>query len=196
MTGRWGIFGGLFDPVHYGHIRLASHLARAAELDGILWVPAAQPPHKDKNQPASFKDRLAMLRLALQDLPNMVISDIEAAAELSGYALDMVRAVKKRYPEPEFCFIMGADNVTDIVNWYHYDQLLSEIDVIAGSRGGVEMGPAGAGDSRLRCFEIEPTEMASSDIRGQIRDGADLEFLLKALPPEVLEFISTKGLYL
>ena len=196
MIGRWGIFGGLFDPVHNGHIHLVTSLAREAGLDGVLWVPSAKPPHKETDQPASFEDRLAMIRLAIQDLPNMAISEIESEQKLSGYALHTVRALRKRYPALYFCFIIGADNVSDLVNWYQYDQLLSEIEVIAGSRGGVKSESTDLFENRIRYFEIESKEISSSDIRDQIRDGAGLEQLLKVLPADVLEFISSKGLYL
>ena len=195
MHGRWGIFGGLFDPVHLGHIQLATSLAHEAGLDGVLWVPSASPPHKDRNQPASFHHRVSMLVLAVKSLSNMEISEIELEQELSGYALHTVRALKKRYPKTDFSFIIGADNVSDILNWYQYDQLLSEIDVIAGSRGGVEPVSALVSDSRIRIIEVESLQAASSDIRSLIHAGADSRKLLAFLSQEVYDYVSVNGLY-
>lgn len=196
MRGRWGIFGGLFDPVHRGHIHLASKLMSEAGLDGILWVPSARPPHKDKIQPAPFQDRVEMLRLVTGSLPNMAISEIESELELSGYALHTIRALKKRYPDADFCFIIGADNIKDIPNWYEYDQLLSEIDVVAGSRGGVKPESTDVSDNRIRYFEVEPIQIASNEVRKLIQNGATREELLGLLPEEALDYISTKNLYL
>lgn len=196
MQGRWGIFGGLFDPVHLGHIHLASKLINEAGLDGVLWVPSARPPHKDKAQPVPFETRVEMLRLATESLFNMAISEIESELKLSGYALHTIEALKKRYPDVDFCFIIGADNIKDIPNWYEYDRLLSETTVIAGSRGGVKPSSPDLPDNRIRYFEVEPIQIASSEIRKLIKNGAGREDLLGLLPEEVLDYISTKNLYL
>ena len=195
MLGRWGIFGGLFDPVHLGHIHLAASLKQEAGLDGILWVPSASPPHKDRNQPASFYHRVAMLKLATESLPNNLISEIESEQELSGYALHTVEALRKRYPETDFSFIIGADNISDILNWYQYDQLLSEIAVIAGSRGGIMLENADLIDNRIRYYEVEPMRVASSDIRKLIRSNAKPEKLLSFLPKKVYDYVVENNLY-
>ena len=90
---RWGILGGMFDPVHLGHLSLAENIRTARDLDGVLLVPSYDPPHRSEQPRAPFDDRVAMLELAVGDLPGLEVSNIEALLERPGYTLLTVRAL-------------------------------------------------------------------------------------------------------
>lgn len=195
MQGRWGIFGGLFDPVHNGHLHLARSLLAKADLDCILWVPSATPQHKSASVPVSFEMRVEMLHIALKNESQMCMSEIEREEKLSGYALHTVQALKKRYPTADFSFIIGADNVSDLVNWYHYEQLLDEIPLISGSRGGIIDNTPAEIHGRVKQFAIEPLTIASRDIRERLKNRIELDWVRSSLPPGLLEYIEEHGLY-
>lgn len=195
MSGRWGIFGGLFDPVHIGHLHLAQTLLEQAQLDCLLWVPSATPKHKVADAPVSFEHRVRMIHIAIEGQGRMCLSEIEQEERLSGYAIHTVRALKKRYPTADFSFIIGGDNVSDLVNWYEYEQLLNEIPIISGSRGGIKANTPAQVRDRVTQYEIEPVTIASRDIRKNIKDRQKLDWVKNSLPPGLFEYIEDHRLY-
>ena len=194
--GHWGILGGLFDPVHRGHLVLAEDILAAKDLDGVLFVPAYDPPHKADIQRASFEHRMHMLRLAIGGQPRFRISTIETELTGPGYTLHVVRALKKRFPSTKFCFIIGADNLEDMDNWHRPEQILAEIPVIAGSRPGFT--PPLSGLTTGGSVELVTTSkinVASSEIRQRINSGVTEDELSRWVPREVATYILQEGLY-
>src|SRR5688500_10152925 len=110
---RIGVFGGSFDPVHLGHLRLADCCWREARLDRVEFVPAARQPHKPRGPVAPGADRVAMLELALEDRPEFGASAIEVQRGGVSYTIDTLRALSAAQPEAELFFLMGADSLAD-----------------------------------------------------------------------------------
>jgi nicotinate-nucleotide adenylyltransferase len=194
--GEWGIFGGAFNPVHHGHLTLARELNAAKRSDGILIVPSFNPPFKATGSLESFADRVEMLRLAIGDDACFQISTIEAEFDSPGYTLLTVRALKKRYPNASFYFIIGADLLGEFRSWYEAEEILREVTIVAGSRPGAEI--VLPGDLPADRFEIIPTQMvdlASRDVRARIREGISFEELRELVPAPVARYILDHGLY-
>jgi len=195
-AGEWGILGGTFDPVHRGHLNLAAQIQKARALTGILFVPAYQPPHKGSRCYASFDDRLAMLELAIEKEPSWTISRIEAEERLSGRSLHTVRALKRRHPAAHFHLIVGLDNVGQLATWYHPDQLLEEIEILAGTRPDAKPSSEPLfRSSRLQIVDIPPFKCSSSHVRELIRKRVSAAKLAALVGDLVATYILKNKLY-
>ncbi len=196
LGGQWGILGGTFDPVHYGHLTLADEIQTAKNLTGILFVPSHYHPFKRNQCKASFADRVAMLKLALADYPSFGISEIETEKKLSGYTYDTIRALKEQYPDARFWFVIGADNLTQIQKWHNYEKLLREVPFLAGTRPGYapdtpDYFPPGS----IEYVQTKPVDIASSEVRKLLESKSSMQYLEKIIPLSVLEYINSRNLY-
>ncbi len=193
----WGIFGGLFDPVHLGHLALARNIQIIAGLDGVLLVPAFAPPHRREQPQAPFSDRIDMIRLAIAGSESFLLSDIEKDLPRPGYTLGTIQALKKRYSGVILHFIMGADNLDTFVNWYRSSELLDEIDLLVGHRTGAPPEiPAELSAGRVRMLDTELVDISSTLVREAVRRGAGAEELSRMVPRPVADYICEKKLYL
>jgi nicotinate-nucleotide adenylyltransferase len=193
---RWGIFGGLFDPVHRGHTILAEEMLHQAGLDGVLFVPSYNPPHRMGESRAPFDRRVDMLRLALAGRPSCLVSEIEASLDQPGYTLVLITELQRIHPDVEWCFIMGADNIATFRNWYRWDEILGKVVVLAGARPGetgtaIEDFPAG----RMRLIPTLTRDVSSTEVRHLIKSGTTLERLSELVPEPVAEYVIEHGLY-
>ena len=194
--GRWLIFGGTFDPVHRGHIRLAEDARRAWPGDGVLFVLSARPPHRPEGPAAPFEDRLAMLRRAVAPMDRAVVSTIERELSAPNYTLHTVRELKRRYPECEFAFLIGADHLPQLPGWHQPLELLKEVEVLVGSRPGYPPRvPDTLPSDRIRCIETGLLDISSTQIRKAVQAGADREALADLVPPTVADYILSRNLY-
>lgn len=192
----WGILGGAFDPIHLGHVTLAREIAAQAPLDGVLLVPTFHHPFKGDTTKADFADRLQLVELAVAPWPALVLCAIERDEHLSGFTIDTVRALKMRYPDVTFGFIIGADNLGQVARWHNHQELLREVTLLAGTR------PRFESDEELvrlsdgvRFFETQPVDLSSSAIRELIHAGTSLDELARLVGDDVATQILRKGLY-
>jgi len=193
---QWGILGGVFDPVHRGHLTLAEDMRVNCKLDGVLFIPADKTPHRQLNQGASFAQRCRMLELALETRPAFRLDRIEREADLSGYTLDTVRELKKRYPKALFRFIIGADNLAGFKTWHRWEELLEETGFLVGQRPGaerpdVEVFPGG----RFEIVAARQVELSSTEVREAVRAGVSLKELSEIVPEKVARYILEERLY-
>jgi len=193
---HWGLFGGLFDPVHNGHISLASDILRAERLDRILFVPSFNPPHRTESVHASFDDRITMLEIALPKESCFRISKIESENEEPGYTLHTIRTLKEHHPGVTFSLIVGADNLNSFREWYRWEELLQETTLLVGKRPGSEiLDMSGIPRDRVRIVETELIDISSTKVRAALRTGIDHDTLATMVPPDVAEYITTNRLY-
>ncbi len=194
--GEWGILGGTFDPVHIGHLTLANQIYVQKELTGVLLVPSIQHPFKKSQCHASFSLRVEMLGLAVEEYDYLVVSEIEAKMDLSGYTLDTVRAFKDRYPQTSFYFIMGIDNLYELQKWHKPDDILREVRILVGSRPPYDKKQLVAFSSdRIEVVPTDLVDVSSSGVRQKIADNIPSEELDKLIPPKVREYIQHRKLY-
>ncbi|MCI5151330.1 MAG: nicotinate (nicotinamide) nucleotide adenylyltransferase, partial [Candidatus Electrothrix sp. MAN1_4] len=179
-----GLFGGTFDPVHNGHLAIARQAAVEAELDKVLFIPAADPPHKSAPG-ASFWHRVAMLetvfeRSVLAD-DRFALSLIEAELPFPSYTVDTLVEIKKRFFYPKCYFIIGADSLLDLHRWYRYQKLLSLTHLIVLSRPGISLLTMQNAINRL------PSSFQSkkSDRHWLRADGAEILLLLNRLEKDI-----------
>lgn len=202
---RIGLFGGSFDPIHAGHLHAARAAAQAFGLDRVVFVPAAQSPHKVGVRLASGQDRVAMIELALRHDPRFGVSTLELERGGRSYTIDTVRALPAAIGEPEDCeifLVIGSDNVPLLATWREAEALLARVQPIVVHRAGepgvmlgeVErrFGRAIADKLRRGYLELPPVAVSSTDVRtrlGRSRE-ADVE-----LDPLVRAYVREHGLY-
>jgi nicotinate-nucleotide adenylyltransferase len=138
---RIALYGGTFDPVHVGHLEVAGEIARLFEIEKVIFVPAELAPHKTGRAVTSSIHRYAMLALATQASPKLVISTFELDAPDRRYTVDTVSHFQKALgPDVELFFIMGADSWSEISSWREWERLLAMVNHIVVARPGYPFG--------------------------------------------------------
>ena len=140
-----GVFGGTFDPIHYGHLRTAFELMQALRLSEIRFLPCGTPPHRDMPQ-ADARLRLAMVKGAIEGQPGFIIDDREIHREGPSYSVDTLIDLRSEYPHRSLCLIVGMDAFLSLPKWYQWRELLQLAHLIVAHRPGwraPDMGPLG-----------------------------------------------------
>lgn len=197
-----GIFGGSFDPVHLGHLLIAEQALNQANLERLIFVPAAIPPHKQEQQLSSPEARVQMLRLAIGGHPKFEVDECELKRTGISYTVDTLREFCTRYPDDQLYFLMGADSLAEFHTWKDPQEICKlAIPLI------VERPNAPPVDYRLladyadaaRLKEIQSAairslqiEISSTAIRNLARDGKSFRF---QTPRAVEQFIIEKRVY-
>ena len=199
---RLGLFGGSFDPVHNGHLRLAECCADQAALDEVWFVPAALQPHKPDGPVASDADRVAMLRLAVGGEPRFAVSTIEIDRGGVSYTFETLQRIAQDRPDDELFFLMGADTLHDLPNWRDPAEVLRLATPLVVCRPG-EPSP----DTSLLAtlvtaerleqiersrVEMPPMDVSSSELRQRLAGGDSCE---GSLPPAVARYAQNNWIY-
>lgn len=190
---RIGLFGGTFDPPHIGHLIVAQDARFGLSLDRLVFIPAAQPPHKRGSiSPAPL--RLAMLEAAVAGEPGFDIDDVELNRPGASYTVDTLRIYRTRYPADELFLLMGADQFAEIASWREADALPSLATLAVLSRGGAghdasRRESAGPGPIEVSVTRID---LSATEVRRRVAAGEPIRYLV---PSGVEELIRRHGLY-
>src|ERR1044071_1215884 len=130
-----GLFGGTFDPIHFGHLRSAEEVREAFRLDRIIFIPPPTQPLK-RGSASAAEDRLKMIRLAITDARAFAVSDIEVRRPGKSFTIDTLRAFAARRPKAEMFFIIGMDAFREIGRWKDFKELFALANFIVTSRPG------------------------------------------------------------
>ena len=132
---RIGIMGGTFDPIHIGHLILGETAYHQFHLDNVLFMPAGNPPHKqDRENRATDSQRVEMVRLAIASNPHFTLSMEEMHREGYSYTYRTLERLKKRYPDTEYYFILGADSLYTFDEWKEPARILGACTILVGTR--------------------------------------------------------------
>ncbi len=199
---RFGIMGGTFDPIHYGHLVLAEQVRTQFNLDMIYFVPVGKPAHKNKRQITDKLSRYEMVALATMTNEHFRVSRIEIDSENESYTIDTIKKFQKKISSNDtLYFITGADAIVGIETWKSFEELLSLCKFVGATRPSV-------GDSHLvnkteaiikkynadiMLTTVPALEISSTDIRNRVQRGESIRYLL---PESVESYIYKKGLYL
>jgi len=198
---RRGVYGGTFDPIHYGHLICAQMALEEVGLDQVVFVPAGIPPHKQDQVVSPAADRYNMVVLATQDNPWFTVSRIELERPGPSYTVDTVAALRREWGEEvDIYFIMGADAVAELLTWHEPERLLHLCHVVAATRPGydpasVEMSVRMVEErfhAKITLLHTPGTAISSHEIRARVRAGKSLRYLV---PPAVEEYVHNHGLY-
>jgi nicotinate-nucleotide adenylyltransferase len=197
---RVALFGGTFDPPHRGHIGIAAAAADAFRLDRVLFAPAGRQPLKTESAPASYADRLAMVRLACAEDARFSASEIDAPRfdGAPNYTVDTLAALRGSMPDAEIFSLIGADSLLSLPHWREPKRLLELAEWIVASRPGYPLGDLAAlgfspsQRSRIHLLETVHYDVAATDLRRRLRAGDSCSEMLS---PAVVNFIATHCVY-
>lgn len=210
-----GLFGGTFDPIHWGHLRSAEEVKEAFRLDRVLFVPASEPPHKKRKPGTSGQNRLELVRLAIANNPSFGLSSVELSRPGKSYTIDTLRYFRRtQSPGNSLYFILGLDAFREIGSWKDFREIFSLCHLIVTSRPGCEASMSLDGmpvavrklfcydfrkkvyrhesGSLIYFFKLTDIDISASEIRRLLKEGKSIRYLV---PPAVERCIKKRGLY-
>ncbi len=198
MKSRWGILGGIFDPVHYGHLAIAEQTRDELDLYGVLFIPAGQPVHRAAPR-ATAEDRLRMVELATAENPRFAVSAMEVEADRPSYSVETLERLTSDRPDDEFVLIMSAESAKALPSWRDPMRLLelAEIAVVPRlgyrqiSREWIDEVFPGRQD-RFTFVHTTHLGHSATDVRQRVAAGKSIRYLV---PPSVEIYISEHDLY-
>jgi nicotinate-nucleotide adenylyltransferase len=193
---RIALYGGTFDPVHAGHLEVARRVSQLFEIDKVVFIPAQLAPHKVGRPVTEPIHRYAMLVLATQDDPRLVVSAFELEAPNRRYTVDTVGEFQRMLgDDTELFFIMGADSWSEITTWRDWERLLKMTNHIVVTRPGYEVPPApeGLGD-RISFTDAVMKDISATNIR-RLASAGRHEELKDLVPQTVANYIKKYQIY-
>jgi nicotinate-nucleotide adenylyltransferase len=216
LSAAIAILGGTFDPVHYGHLRLADDVRRALGLAGVRLVPAGDPPHRGGPH-ANAAHRLAMLRLAVAEFPGLAVDEREIERAGKSFTVLTLEDLRREHPDSPLLLLVGADAFHGLPTWHRWRDLFKLAHVVVVPRPGTPLAqglaPALAAEWNARrtrsrdllfstpagaIFEqpIEPRPISATAIRASLADDKEgRSAVIGLLPPAVLAYIDQHRLY-
>ncbi len=218
MTQRLGIFGGTFNPIHFGHLAAAEEVRDRLKLEKVIFIPSFLPPHKIDEDIPSAVQRQEMVRLAIKGNAYFTVSDMEIKRGGRSYTVDTIEALRQSHAGAELYFLTGLDSFLEIRTWKDWDRLLTLCSFVVLSRDGYrfcDIAQLGfldvperelsaldarekdqvaitAGSNRVYLERVPFYDISSTDIRTRVRGGRSFKY---HLPEAVEHYIIENKLY-
>lgn len=197
---RLGIYGGTFDPVHYGHLLLAEQCREQCRLDEVWFVPANVAPHKTGAGTTSGKARAEMLEFAVAGCPRLRVSRMELERPGPSYTVDTLQTLHDDDPRRELFFLIGADSLTDLPTWREPQRIARLAIIVAVNRGDRPLPDMASLEARLgqeamarvRFVQMPGVDLSATDIRRRVREGRGIRYMV---PRAVEVYIQEHRLY-
>ena len=208
--GPLGLFGGTFDPIHFGHLRTAFELQQALKLGELRFLPTGNPPHRDSTQ-ADAAQRLAMVRAAVADQPGFTVDDREVRRTGPSYSVDTLTELRAEFPQRSICLLLGMDAFLGLPTWHRWTEIFDLAHVVVAPRPGwkaptqgplgeamVDRGTGGVRDlhasraGRIYVHAVTQLEISSTELRQLIASGGDPRYLV---PDSVRAVLGELGCY-
>jgi len=213
-----GVFGGTFNPIHFGHLRAAEEAREILGLDKVLFIPSGNPPLKTRHL-AYAADRYKMAQMATEGNNCFEVSDIECSDTEKSYTVNTLSTLREVYKNAELFFMLGTDAFLDLPNWWRPEELISLADLVVLSRPGISFAALASSPyltmdkKALQEFDtgkarfcraplktsreavltkVLPMPFSSTDIRNRISAGKSIKYLL---PAQIESFIISNKLY-
>ena len=189
-----GIYGGSFNPVHNGHVELVRQLQKKHPFETLYVVPSKIPPHKKQFQ-IEEKHRLSMVKLALQSIEGVEVSDVELRSNEVSYAMNTIDHFKKRFPNEKIFFIMGTDAFEVLPQWYGFPDVFFKCSYLVVTRKGVDSKktdavlktlPRSTDGNQLKFIELNLPQISSTEVREKVEQGLPIS---KLVPKSVEEYL-------
>jgi len=198
---RFGIMGGSFDPIHYGHLMLAEQIRTQFHLDKVYFIPVGNAPHKAVGHMTDKMDRYEMTVLATMNNPGFAVSRIEIDSDTVSYTINTVKKLKEKLEKDDtLYFITGADAIIELETWKNFKELLGICKFIGATRPGIDTSKMIQKIDELKenygadisITMVPALAISSTDIRERVRDAQSIKYLL---PEPVEQYIYEKNLY-
>jgi len=211
---KTGILGGTFNPIHLAHLGIAEQAQQTLRLDRVIFIPAADPPHKTIAGEVSFAHRMAMVERAIRDYPAFEASDLESRRSGKSFSVDTLEILQRQDPTGERFFIIGLDSYREIASWKDFSRLFSLCHLVVTTRPGVAianpLAPLPVAIRRDFCYDSQAgkvlhksgnyvfflagprIDISSTQVRRRLVEGQSIRQLV---PATVAEYIEEHGLY-
>lgn len=196
---RYGVFGGSFDPPHFGHLALAETARVQLNLSRVLFVPAGEPPHKVPTDLSPIATRIALVQAAIADNGGFALSRVDADRPGPHYTVDMLRLLGRDFPEVTSWFLLlGEDSLRDLLTWRAPEEILERAELVVLRRPD---RPAKMEtlrqrlpilERRLTWLDVPPLHISATELRRRVRVGLPVRYLV---PSAVNTLIHEMGLY-
>ena len=179
---KTGIFGGSFNPIHNGHVALASRILKEAGLDEVWFLVTPQNPWKNECDLLEDDKRLELVRMALEGHPGLVASDFEFHLPKPSYTWNTLQALSAAFPDRRFTLLIGGDNWERFAHWYEHDKILAAYEIAIYPRKG-SMIDRRSLPANVRLLRTRLINVSSTEIRQRIHDGLSVEGMV---PPAII----------
>jgi len=188
-----GLFFGTFNSIHSGHMIIANYMAEFSDLDEIWFVVTPQSPFKQKNSMLSDHHRLAIANIAVEKYPKLKTSDIEFKLPQPNYTINTLLYIEEKFPEHQFCLIMGEDNLKGFHKWKNFETILQNYELYVYPRvsGGITELQL-ENHSKINRVNAPIVQISSTFIRKAIKDNKDISTML---PENVWKYIEEMNFY-
>ncbi len=197
------LFGGTFDPIHLGHIRVASFTLDKLGAELIIIIPAKRSPLKVDSPIAGDDDRINMIKLATSNVSGFEVSDFELKKEPPSYTLNTIKHFQEKYPDSQLYWLIGADNINDLPAWYKIETLIDECFITTMCRPGFDKPDFSKfaelwGSERTKklqgnIIETPLVDISSTEVRARLTQGMDVSDMLDS---DVADYIKKNNLYM
>jgi nicotinate-nucleotide adenylyltransferase len=171
-----GLFFGSFNPIHHGHLMVASFIANHTDLQQVWLVVSPQNPHKTQSSLLNEYDRLHLAQLAIEDDAQIKVSDIEFKLPKPSYTIDTLTYLEEKYPQHNFFVIMGSDSFQNLPKWKNFEALVKNYQFIVYRRPGFDITEKFGAD--VTYLEAPMLELSATLIRNNCKDGITIRYLV------------------
>ncbi len=188
-----GLYFGTFNPIHIGHLIIANYLAEFSDLDEVWFVITPRSPFKKKNSLLDNHHRLAIANIAVENYPKLKTSDIEFKLSEPNYTINTLTHLEEKFPNHQFCLIMGEDNLKEFHKWKNYENILQNYDLYVYPR--ISEGKTESkfiNHPKIHSVQAPIVQISSTFIRKAIRNKKDISSML---PPNVWKYIDEMNFY-
>ncbi len=171
-----GLFFGSFNPIHHGHLMVASFIANHTDIQQVWLVVSPQNPHKTQSSLLNEYDRLHLAQLAIEDDAQIKVSDIEFKLPKPSYTIDTLTYLQEKYPQHQFYVIMGSDSFQNLPKWKNFEALVKNYQFVVYKRPGFEIIEDYGAD--MQYLEAPMLELSATLIRNNCKDGITIRYLV------------------
>lgn len=194
---RLGILGGTFDPIHYGHLRLAEEAIETLALDEMLLIPSAKNPLKSDPNMSSAQHRLQMVEMAADNHPKLTASRIEIERGGDSYTVETLQTLRGIYPSHDFHFVAGADSLHSLPHWYQVETILELCYFVVATRPGYDIATTlqnlpSDWQARIIPLEMTPMPISATELRARVASNRSIRYFTLDC---VIEYIRQNRLY-
>jgi len=186
-----GLYFGSFNPIHIGHLMIASYMIEFSDMKEVWFVVSPQNPLKEKSSLLGDYHRLAMVNVAVENDSRLKSCNIEFKLPQPSYTIDTLTYLKEKYPQKEFCLIMGSDNLENIYKWKNYEQIFEQYFIYAYPRPGFDGGRFKE-HSKVNIVQAPLLEISSTFIRSAIKAKKNVSYFL---PENVYQYLQEMHFY-
>jgi nicotinate-nucleotide adenylyltransferase len=188
-----GLYFGTFNPIHVGHLIIANHLAEYSDLDEVWFVVTPHSPHKTKKSLLANHHRYELVYLAVEDYPKLRPSNIEFKLPQPNYTVHTLAHITEKYPDKEFCLIMGEDNLRTFHKWKNYEAIIENHEIYVYPRiGGGKVKNQFRNHPKVHRIDAPVMQISATYIRDGFKEGKNMNAVL---PKQVWKYIDEMNFY-